>query len=131
MQQKIQPPIMETPPSSQAADSLRRETTRANTPAISGAHAIPAGSTSMRVGQKERFFSYIQDSVLVRIVQDWFARSAALPYSGPVTLVVGTTVITVVLLLIRQMVPLLPTPGVGYLPLIAMLAYYWSWGRVF
>lgn len=117
MEQKIQPPIMETPPPSQAADSLHRETTRANTPVVSGAHAIPAGSTSMRVGQNERFFSYIRDSMPVRIVQDWFARWRVQPYSGPVTLVVGTAIITVVLLLIRRMVPLLPTPGVGYLPL--------------
>jgi signal transduction histidine kinase len=57
-----------------------------------------------------------------------FAYFRAEPYSGPFTLVVGTLLITLLLVLLRRMIPQWPSPGVAYLPLIAMLAYYWSWG---
>lgn len=48
------------------------------------------------------------------------------PYSGPLTLVAGCLLITLVVMLSRQVLPL-PTLGAAYIPLIAMLAYYWGW----
>jgi signal transduction histidine kinase/GAF domain-containing protein len=48
------------------------------------------------------------------------------PYSGVVTLVVGSVLITLLVWLSRQFF-LIPNVGVIYLPLIAMLAYYWRW----
>jgi two-component system, OmpR family, phosphate regulon sensor histidine kinase PhoR len=73
---------------------------------------------------------------LQQVRQSWLWREGtrrlayfrAEPYSGPVTLVVGTVLTTLLLVLLRQMIPQWPSPGVAYLPLIAMLAYYWSWG---
>lgn len=49
------------------------------------------------------------------------------PYTGMVALLVGAALITLLLAFIDQLVAPLPNPGVVYLPLIAMLAYHWSW----
>ncbi|MGO8946136.1 MAG: ATP-binding protein [Ktedonobacterales bacterium] len=77
-----------------------------------------------------RLMRHTQDSLPVRTTITRFASYRAQPYSGPLTLVVGTVLITLLLLVLRRLTPLLPNPGVAYLPLIAMLAYYWSWGLV-
>ncbi len=42
-------------------------------------------------------------------------------------LLLGTATITLLVLVIDRLVVSLPNPGVIYLPLIAMLAYHWSW----
>lgn len=64
-----------------------------------------------------------------RLVVDWrqrLTRWRKEPYSGSLTLVVGMAVITLLALLSRQYFPI-PSLGAVYIPLIAMLAYYWSW----
>src|ERR1051326_4557383 len=51
----------------------------------------------------------------------------ALPYSGPVVLVLGTLLATLFIIAFNQSVVMLLNPGLIYLPLIAMLAYHWRW----
>ncbi len=75
-------------------------------------------------------FRQIGDTLPARVVANQFAVWRCRPYSGPVTLLVGTALISLLLLLLRGMSPQLPALGVAYLPLIAMLAYYWSWSLV-
>ncbi|MGE5335427.1 MAG: ATP-binding protein [Nitrososphaerota archaeon] len=48
------------------------------------------------------------------------------PYSGTVTLIAGSAFITLLMLLSRQFFQV-PNLGAIYIPLIAMLAYYWRW----
>ncbi|HEY1387124.1 MAG TPA: ATP-binding protein [Ktedonobacterales bacterium] len=48
------------------------------------------------------------------------------PYSGMVTLIAGSVVVTLLVWLSTRFFQV-PTVGVVYLPLIAMLAYYWRW----
>ena len=48
-------------------------------------------------------------------------------YSGAITLLAGTALITLLIAAINRVAVPLPNPGVLYLPLIAMLAYHWSW----
>ena len=49
-----------------------------------------------------------------------------MPYSGMVTLVAGSAVVTLLVWLSTRFFQV-PNVGVVYLPLIAMLAYYWRW----
>ena len=62
----------------------------------------------------------------VLLWRDWVQRWQALPDSGAVVLLAGTILTTLLVLAVDRAVPL-PDPGVVYLPLIAMLAYHWSW----
>lgn len=50
-----------------------------------------------------------------------------LPYSGPVTLILGTLLATLFIMAIDRSVVALVNPGLIYLPLIGMLAYHWKW----
>ena len=56
-------------------------------------------------------------------VANWPER----PYTGAVALIVGMIVFSLLIAVINRLVVPLPNPGVVYLPLIAMLAYHWSW----
>lgn len=59
----------------------------------------------------------------------WLSRLTAwraTPASGPTVLLLGSVVIAALAWLTRQAFPL-PTLGAAYIPLIAMLAYYWGW----
>src|SRR6185437_6655050 len=49
-----------------------------------------------------------------------------MPYSGVVTLITGSAVVTLLVWLSTRFFQI-PNIGVIYLPLIAMLAYYWRW----
>ena len=51
----------------------------------------------------------------------------ALPYSGLVTLLVGTLLATLVIMFFDRSVATLVNPGLIYLPVIAMVAYHWKW----
>ncbi len=62
----------------------------------------------------------------VLLWRDRVQRWRALPYSGAAVLFAGTILTTLLVLAVDRAVPL-PDPGVVYLPLIAMLAYHWSW----
>jgi signal transduction histidine kinase/GAF domain-containing protein len=53
-------------------------------------------------------------------------RWRKLPYSGAITLVVGTVVASLFIVALDRAV-LLTNPGLIYLPLVALLAYYWNW----
>lgn len=48
-----------------------------------------------------------------------------IPYSGTVTLLMGTLLATLLILSINQFLVVLPDPGLVYLPLVAMVAYHW------
>ncbi|HEX6540759.1 MAG TPA: ATP-binding protein [Ktedonobacterales bacterium] len=64
-----------------------------------------------------------------RLVSEWRRSLVSWrdePYSGPFTLIAGTAIITVLALLSTRFFPI-PSLGAIYIPLIAMLAYYWSW----
>lgn len=63
-------------------------------------------------------------------VRMWRQRTStwrAQPYSGTIVLLAGTALITLLMIAVDQIAVPLPNPGVVYLPLIAMLAYHWSW----
>ena len=49
------------------------------------------------------------------------------PRMGVALLLLGTAAVTLLVLAIDRLVVTLPNPGVIYLPLIALLAYHWSW----
>lgn len=49
------------------------------------------------------------------------------PRAGVALLLLGTAFVTLLVLAIDRLIVSLPNPGVLYLPLIAMLAYHWSW----
>lgn len=55
-------------------------------------------------------------------IGEWRQR----PYSGMVTLIAGSVVVTLLVWLSTRFFQI-PNIGVVYLPLIAMLAYYWRW----
>ncbi|HEU0002062.1 MAG TPA: DUF4118 domain-containing protein, partial [Ktedonobacteraceae bacterium] len=50
-----------------------------------------------------------------------------LPYSGPVVLILGTLLATLLIMVFDRSVVTLVNPGLIYLPLIGMLAYHWKW----
>jgi two-component system phosphate regulon sensor histidine kinase PhoR len=49
------------------------------------------------------------------------------PAAGVALLLFGTAFLTLLVLVIDRLVVQLPNPGVIYMPLLAMLAYHWSW----
>ncbi len=55
------------------------------------------------------------------------ARWQKTRYSGPVILVGGTVLATLIIMALDRNTVLLPNPGLVYLPLVAFLAYYWNW----
>ena len=63
---------------------------------------------------------------LLALFSDWRSRR----YSDLTALVLGTVLVTLLVLLFNRLFLPLPSPGVAYLPLIAMLAYYWRWQLV-
>lgn len=85
-----------------------------------------------------RLLAAVQGSAVRRWREAWHGpRAVALrrrvatwqgePRSGLVLLVLGTALVTLLVLAIDRLVVSLPDPGVLYLSLIAMLAYHWSW----
>lgn len=56
----------------------------------------------------------------------WLSTWRKQPYSGLLTLIGGFVVITLLVVLSGQFFPV-PNLGAAYIPLIAMLAYYWRW----
>ncbi|HZS79749.1 MAG TPA: ATP-binding protein [Ktedonobacteraceae bacterium] len=48
-------------------------------------------------------------------------------YSGPLTMLVGTLLATLFIMIFNREVVVLVNPGLIYLPVIAMLAYHWQW----
>src|SRR5258708_12240296 len=89
---------------------------------ITGAFAeLKAAASSSWQGLRD-----VWNTPRVLLWRDRVQRWQALPYSGAVVLLAGTILTTLLVLGVDRAVPL-PDPGVVYLPLIAMLAYYWSW----
>jgi signal transduction histidine kinase/GAF domain-containing protein len=54
-------------------------------------------------------------------------RWQKLPYTGTVILVVGTAIVTLIIMALDRTMVLLPNPGLVYLLIVALLAYYWDW----
>ncbi|HLJ36734.1 MAG TPA: hypothetical protein VKU38_23960, partial [Ktedonobacteraceae bacterium] len=55
------------------------------------------------------------------------AKWAKQASSGVVIMLLGMVVMTLLIFALDRMVGPLPNPGLIYLLLIAMLAYYWGW----
>ena len=55
------------------------------------------------------------------------AKWQRLPYSGTMVLVSGMVLATLLIMVLDHTSLLLPNPGLIYLPLVALLAYYWNW----
>ncbi|GEM_PF-490679 len=68
-----------------------------------------------------------QQSLLIQRWRERLAGWRRLPYSGLLIMLGGMFLITFLLWLFDLLILPLPNPGVVYLPLIAMLAYYWDW----
>jgi signal transduction histidine kinase/GAF domain-containing protein len=66
------------------------------------------------------------ESPRVRSWRGLVAPWRADPVAGAAVLLVGTALVTLLVLGIDRVVSL-PNPGVVYLPLVAMLAYHWGW----
>src|SRR5579871_6054417 len=60
-------------------------------------------------------------------VRHLFFTWRALPYSGTITLILTTLLISLFVLAFDRSVVTLVNPGVIYLPVIAMIAYHWRW----
>ncbi len=63
----------------------------------------------------------------IKRVRHTFSTWRALPYSGPIVLVLGTLLATLFIMAFDRSVVTLLNPGLIYLPVIAMLAYHWQW----
>jgi signal transduction histidine kinase len=74
-----------------------------------------------------RQLSTVWNSPRVAELRAKVARWQKLPYSGAVVMVVGTALATLLIMALDQTKLLLPNPGLVYLPLVALLAYYWNW----
>lgn len=101
-------------------------------------HGIPAAPTWQRHVKLVGTPSTLLRSLRGRAERAWEAPRIrwwrgrvsalyALPYSGAVVVLAGTALITLLIAAINRVAVPLPNPGVVYLPLIAMLAYHWSW----
>jgi two-component system phosphate regulon sensor histidine kinase PhoR len=81
-----------------------------------------------RINKVTRQLSAIWNSPRVDELRAVMAKWQKQPYSGTVVLVVGTALATLLVLIIdRAIVPGLPSPGLIYLPVVALLAYRWNW----
>jgi len=49
------------------------------------------------------------------------------PYSGIIVLLVGTLLATLLVIGLNHLLIFIPNSGLVYLPLVALLAYYWDW----
>lgn len=67
-----------------------------------------------------------KSSPLARVRRLFFAWRA-MPYSGIITLLLATVLVTLLILAFDRSVVALVNPGVIYLPVIAMIAYHWRW----
>src|SRR5690348_10993359 len=63
----------------------------------------------------------------IKRVRSTVSAWRALPYSGPVVLVLGTMLATLFIMAFNRSAVMLLNPGLIYLPVIAMLAYHWKW----
>ena len=63
----------------------------------------------------------------IKLVRSTVSTWRALPYSGPVVLLIGTLLATLLVMAFDRSVVTLLNPGLIYLPVIGMLAYHWKW----
>src|SRR6266566_3939535 len=80
-----------------------------------------------RINKVTRQLSTIWNSPRVSELRAVMAKWQKQPYSGIVVLVAGTVLATLLVLIIDRTIVLLPSPGLIYLPVVALLAYRWSW----
>jgi K+-sensing histidine kinase KdpD len=74
-----------------------------------------------------RQLSTVWNSPRVVELRGIVTRWQKLPYAGTVVLGVGTAIATLIIMVLDHTMVLLPNPGLVYLPLVALLAYYWDW----
>lgn len=72
------------------------------------------------------FIRALWKSLAVASSRQALGRWVKKPHAGMITLLVGSVIITLLLWLSSQFFPV-PNLGAIYVPLIAMLAYYWRW----
>jgi two-component system phosphate regulon sensor histidine kinase PhoR len=83
-----------------------------------------AASTPMKKAAEQ--ISGVWNSPRIAELRAVVTRWRKLPYAGAITLVVGTVVVSLFIVALDRAV-LLTNPGLIYLPLVALLAYYWNW----
>lgn len=87
----------------------------------------PIAATMANIVRDARTYTrHAWKSDLVTRRRNRFSELRKKPYSGLLTLIVGSAFITLLLWLSRQFFQV-PNLGAIYIPLIAMLAYYWRW----
>ncbi|HEX9133145.1 MAG TPA: GAF domain-containing protein, partial [Ktedonobacteraceae bacterium] len=74
-----------------------------------------------------RQLSTVWNSPRVAEIRAKVARWQKFPFSGVVVMVAGTALATLLIMALDETKLLLPNPGLVYLPLVALLAYYWDW----
>ncbi len=74
-----------------------------------------------------RRLSLIWKSSRITRVRRLLSTWRDLPYSGAVTLVLTTILATLLIMVFDRSVVLLISPGIIYLPVLAMIAYHWRW----
>jgi len=84
-------------------------------------------ATAPGIKKVARQLSTVWNSPRVAEIRAIVARWQKLPYSGIVVLVVGTALLTLLILVLDRTLVLLPNPGLIYMLLVALLAYYWDW----
>src|SRR5690348_9852772 len=87
-------------------------------------HYMNATNTTSRLTRQMR---QVWRSPRIKQVRHIVSIWRALPYSGPVVLILGTLLATVFIMVLDRSVVTLLNPGLIYLPIIAMLAYHWKW----
>ncbi len=84
-------------------------------------------ATSSGLKKVARQLSTVWNSPRVAEIRAIVGRWQKLPYSGVAVLVGGTALATLTIMALDHTIVLLPNPGLVYLPLVALLAYYWNW----
>src|SRR6266571_7034468 len=85
---------------------------------------MPSVSSTNKI---TRQLSTVWNSPRVAQLRATVARWQKLPYSGTVVLLFGMALATLLIMVLDRTKVLLPNPGLVYLPLVALLAYYWNW----
>ena len=85
---------------------------------------MPSVSSTNKI---TRQLSTVWNSPRVAQLRATVARWQKLPYSGTVVLLFGMALATLLIMVLDRTIVLLPNPGLVYLPLVALLAYYWNW----
>jgi two-component system, OmpR family, phosphate regulon sensor histidine kinase PhoR len=117
-------------PRPHATDSPRSHTSqehRPDFPRVERAHARLQGAARNLRERGTALGRRYWDASRVVVLRRLVAAGTGDPVVGYAALVIGTVLLTLLILLINRIWVPLPNPGMVYLMLVAMLAYHWSW----